>query len=153
MAKRDVQDPLQMWREWVDGAERQWNSVLTEFMGTEQFGQASGRMMEAFLGMQASLNEATQRYFSALNLPTRTDVLSIAERLTGIEDRLSDIERRLATVASPAPAAGRRPRPKPKRTKKAPAKSTVAKSTVAKSTVAKSTAKKRAAKKRAARPR
>lgn len=119
MAKRDGQDPMQMWREWMDGAERQWNSVLTEFMGTEQFGQASGRMMEAFLGMQSSMNEATQRYFSALNLPTRTDILSIAERLTGIEDRLSDIERSLGAVASPA--AGRAPRSKPKRTKKAPA--------------------------------
>ena len=125
MAKRDVQDPVQMWREWMDGAERQWNSVLTEFMGTEQFGQASGRMMEAFLGMQSSMNEATQRYFSALNLPTRTDILSIAERLTGIEDRLSDIERSLGAAASPA--AGRTPRPRPKRTKKATGKSTAAK--------------------------
>jgi len=130
-----------MWREWVDGAERQWNSALNEFMGTEQFGQASGKMMEAFLGMQASMNEATQRYLSALNLPTRNDVLSIAERLTGIEDRLSDIDRRLTSVAPSAPGPSRPPRPKPKRTKKAPGK-TVTKKVASKKRAAKAKAKK-----------
>ena len=44
--KNDTPDPMQMWRQWVDQSERQWNSVLNEFMSTEQFGEASSKMME-----------------------------------------------------------------------------------------------------------
>ena len=126
MAKKDsstgTPDPLQMWREWVDQAERNWNQVLGEVMGSEQFGQAQGRMMEAMLGLQTSMNEATQRYFAALNLPSRTDVLAVGERLSGIEARLGEIERLLAASAQGATKSAATQRPKPKRTKKAPPK-------------------------------
>lgn len=115
-------DPLQMWREWVDQAERQWNQVLGEAMGSEQFGQLQGRMMEALMGLQTSMNEATQRYFAALNLPSRTDILALGERLLAIEDRLSDIDRSLAAAGRSSTKSAATSRPKPKRTKKAPAK-------------------------------
>ena len=90
-------------------------------MGSEQYGQMSGRMMEAFLSMQTSMNEATQRYLSALNLPTRTDLLALGDRLGSIEAGMVELHRKLDAlnpVSKPA-ASGR---PKPKRTKKAPAK-------------------------------
>jgi len=80
----EIPDPLQMWREWVDQAERRWNTVLNEMMASEPFSQASGRMMEALLGLQSSMNEATQRYFSALNLPTRSDLVTVAGRASAI---------------------------------------------------------------------
>ena len=115
--KASIPDPLEAWRLWVDQAERRWNSTFNELMGTEQFSQVSGRMMEAWLAMQSSMNEATQRYFSALNLPTRTDVLSIADRLSSIDRRLDDLERRLDTIGATAPS--KSARPKPRRTKKA----------------------------------
>ena len=122
-SQSSVPDPLQAWREWVDQAERQWNSVLNEFMGSEQFGEASGRMMEAFLGFQSSMNEATQRYLSALNLPTRTDLLSLGDRLATIETCLVELDRKLDALSPQAATPrSRAPRPKPKRTKKAPAK-------------------------------
>ena len=121
MAKNDpIADPIQLWREWVDQTERQWNSVLNEIMGTDQFGQASGRMMEVFLAMQASMNEATQRYFSALNLPTRSDLQEISDRLSGVEAMLHELSERLE--AQQAPSAPPAARPRPKRTKKAPRK-------------------------------
>jgi polyhydroxyalkanoic acid synthase PhaR subunit len=115
-------DPLQMWREWVDQAERQWNQVLGEVMGSEQFGLAQGRVMEAMLGLQTSMNEATQRYFAALNLPSRTDILALGERLTAIESRLGDIERHITTTGAAATKKPATRRPQPKRTKKAPPK-------------------------------
>lgn len=121
--KNDTPDPMQMWREWVDQSERQWNSVLNELMSTEQFGQASSKMMEAFLGMQSTMNEATQRYFSALNLPTRTDVLSLGDRLASIERTLGELSSKLEALQPAGSATKAVPsRPRPKRTKKAPAK-------------------------------
>ncbi len=123
MAKKgDTPDPMQMWREWVDQSERQWNTVLNEFMSTEEFGQASSKMMEAFLGMQSSMSEATQRYFSALNLPTRSDVLSLGDRLAAIERTLAELSSRLEAVQPAGSTTRKAPsRPRPRRTKKAPA--------------------------------
>jgi len=115
-------DPLAMWRDWLSQSERQWNQFLNEAMATDQFSQAMGRSMDVFLNTQKSLNEAMGRYFSALNMPTRTDVLSLGNRLDNIEQRLASIEEALAIAlrgsASPAPGSSSAPAQKPARTKK-----------------------------------
>jgi hypothetical protein len=77
--------------------------------------------------MQKSMNEVMGRYFVALNVPTRNDVLSLGNRLTEIETRLLSIEdavRAIKTietnggtpVAEPAAVAT----PRPARTRKPP---------------------------------
>jgi hypothetical protein len=82
-----------------------------------------GRMMDVYLNMQKSMNEAMGRYFSAMNLPTRTDVLGLGNRLSEIEDRLAAIERAVAKLAPGEGAAvAKEPGAKPPRTKKPPSK-------------------------------
>ncbi|MBI2766276.1 MAG: hypothetical protein HYX53_10245 [Chloroflexi bacterium] len=119
-----VSDPFAMWRDWVANSERQWNGFLNEAMATDQFSQTMGRIMDVYLNMQKSMNDVMGRYFSALNMPTRTDVLALGNRLTAIDDRLTVIEGLLAAIT--APEAGRNshikaeanPAPRPPRTKK-----------------------------------
>jgi hypothetical protein len=68
--------------------------------------------------MQKNMNEVMGRYLQLVNVPTRSDVLSLGERITALEDRLIRIEGLLqkasAATASkaetPAPAASRPPR-------------------------------------------
>jgi hypothetical protein len=112
-----------MWREWVSQSERQWNTFLNQVMGTDQYTQQMSQMMDTYLGMQKSFGEAMGRYLSTMNVATRTDVLSLGERLAAIEDRLRNIEMgarspeaRVATGVISAPSV-----PRPPRTKK-PAK-------------------------------
>ena len=113
-------DPFQLWRSWLDESERQWNSVLNEWMSSDEFGQVSGKVMEGMLALQASFNQATQRYFSLINLPTRTDLLSMSERLSGIEERLARIEASLEGLAVAKGSTTRgSSRSRPPRTKKA----------------------------------
>ena len=92
MAEATTPDPFAMWRDWLSNSERQWNSFLNQAMSTDEFGQAMGRMMDVYLGAQKNMNEVMGRYFTALNMPTRTDVLSLANRLSEIEERLGSIE-------------------------------------------------------------
>ena len=115
-------DPFAMWRDWLSQSERQWNSFLNEAMSTDEFSQAMARMMDVSLNMQKNMNDVMGRYFTAMNLPTRTDVLSLGNRLTEIEDRLGTIE---SSVGALVPAAARpggpsetAALPKPPRTKK-----------------------------------
>lgn len=114
-------DPFQLWRDWLSQSERQWNEYFNNMMSTDEYGQAMGRMMDTYLTAQRNMSEAMGRYFTALNMPTRTDVLTLGNRLTDIEDRLAGIETALTKLA-PAPAQAKAvSRPKPARTKKPPA--------------------------------
>ena len=115
-------DPFAMWRDWVANSERQWNSFLNNAMATDEFSQTMGRMMDLYLNVQKNMNEVMGRYLQTINVPTRNDILALGERLSQIEDRLSNIENslRAATVAAArtAPANGAPEVKKPARTKK-----------------------------------
>ena len=91
-------DPFAMWREWVTKSEHQMNAMLNEMMGTEEFARASGSWVEAMTMFQQTMNENAQRYFQMVNVPTRTDISELAERLAAVEERLQRIEALLATA-------------------------------------------------------
>jgi len=88
-----------MWREWVGQSERQWNAFLNQTMASDQYGQSLGRFMELYVTMQKGMSEAMGRTLTALNLPTRTDILALGDRLAAIEERLATIETRLERLA------------------------------------------------------
>jgi polyhydroxyalkanoic acid synthase PhaR subunit len=119
LADQATADPFAMWRDWVSQSERQWNAFLNNAMSTDEFSQSMGRMMDVYLGMQKNMNETMGRYFSALNIPSRSDILSLGDRLGGIEDRLTSIESALAGLKAAKPAsAAEFPAPRPPRTRK-----------------------------------
>ena len=104
MAQGTQADPFEMWRDWMANSERQWNGFLNNAMATDQFTQSMGQFMDVYLNMQKSMNEVMGRYLSALNLPTRNDILALGERLSAIEDHLGTIESDLGAMKSPAAA-------------------------------------------------
>jgi hypothetical protein len=57
--------------------------------------------MQMYVAMQKTLADTMGRYVTALNLPARTDVLALGDRLAAIEDRLAGIELRLARLGHP----------------------------------------------------
>lgn len=110
-------DPFALWRDWVTQSEHQMNKAFNEMMGTEQFARASGSWVEAMTMFQQTMSESSQRYLQLANMPTRTDVTEVAERLTAVEERLLRIESLLAAAVgrkdvqglAPQPARTRRP--------------------------------------------
>jgi polyhydroxyalkanoic acid synthase PhaR subunit len=102
-----IPDPAAAWRSWISQSEQQWNALLNQAMGSDQYSQWMGRMMETYVMMQKNMAESMSRYLGALNMPTRTDILTLGDRLAMIEDRLAGIERMLtAAGTSAAPADG-----------------------------------------------
>ncbi|SRR5579871_1007304 len=83
------QDLLGPWRQMAEQAEQQWNQIFNQMMGTEQFASMMGRYMEGYLAFQQSLARNVERYMQSLNLPTRTDITALGERLAAIEAQLS----------------------------------------------------------------
>ncbi len=81
-------DPLTLWREWAQQAEEQWNQALNQIMGSEAFASTMGRSMEVMLALQSRLAQQFEATLKAWNLPTRSDLVAIAERLAEVEERL-----------------------------------------------------------------
>jgi hypothetical protein len=94
MAERSTHIPtpadfLGPWKQMAEQAEQQWNQYFNQVMGTDAFATAMGRYMEGYLAFQQSLAQNVERSMQALNLPTRSDITAIAERLAAIEGLLS----------------------------------------------------------------
>lgn len=95
-APREPVDPLALWRDWLVQSERQWNALLNELMSSDQFSESMGRMMDLYISFQKSVNESLGRLLTGLNVPTRSDLVDVGERLAAVEDRLARIESLLA---------------------------------------------------------
>ncbi len=123
-------NPVALWRDWFVKSEKAWSQALTEMMGDEKFSKGMGRYMQEALHTHRMFSEGMSQYLANLNLPSRSDVLDISDRLGQIEDTLAAIqvelrEQRIQIARTTAPHAGDSPsnsaRPaKPARTKRPP---------------------------------
>jgi len=95
-------EAMQLWRNWLTETERQWNSFFSEVMGRDSFGRVAGTYMEAYSVVQRALNQGMERYLNTFNLPTRSDVVELGERLHNIEERLGSLEANLNNLAAAA---------------------------------------------------
>jgi hypothetical protein len=118
--RNNPSDPVASWREWMSQSENRLNALFNEVMATDGYGRVMGGLTKVFVSMQKSMSEGMERYFTALSLPTRSDVINLGERLSMIESRLLSIENSLAKIAGPDSRAGesRAVVPRPPRTKK-----------------------------------
>ena len=111
-------DPAAAFRELVSQWEKGINEVANRTMNSEEFTRAMNKATTASTTMQQQLGELIGRYLSSLNLPTRTEMIGIGERLQAIETSLhrltTQLEKLAGSTASGGPAGG------PPRTKRAP---------------------------------
>ena len=111
-------DPMAFFRQMVS----QWEKVTNEFGGTvvssSEFAQGMQGMTTASLTVQQAVSEATGKALTAANMPTRSDMIVLGERLGAVEAQLIRIETLLTKTAIGValPPAG------PKRTRKPPPK-------------------------------
>jgi polyhydroxyalkanoic acid synthase PhaR subunit len=107
-----------MWSEWLTQSERQWNTFFNETMNTDQFSQSLGGMMDFYIAMQKGFSDQMARYLATVNMPSRTDILAVNDRLLDIENRLAAIEARLTSMGAATNTADATRRPA--RTRKLP---------------------------------
>jgi polyhydroxyalkanoic acid synthase PhaR subunit len=93
---------MELWRNWLTETERQWNSFFNEVMGRDSFGRVAGSYMEFYSVIQRALNQGMERYLNTFNLPTRSDIVELGERLHNIEERLTTLEANLNNLAAAA---------------------------------------------------
>ena len=115
-------DPVAIWQNMIGEMEKGFNSFANRAMATPEFSKVVNQVGGVSAGAQKQLGEMMEKYLLTMNLPSRAQMVDMAERLQSIEGQLSEIKTLLQQVHnnSGAPAGGYPAAPKPPRTKRPP---------------------------------
>lgn len=118
-------DPLRLMRDWFVQSEKMWSDAMSEMMADERVAKTSGRFMQEALHTQRMFSESMGQYLSNINMPSRTDILDLKDRVSQMEDSLNQVLVELRALRAEKAAGEDEPAPrkKPARTRKAPKKS------------------------------
>jgi hypothetical protein len=107
-------DPMEPWRGMRDVYLDAWAKTMVEMVNSEAYAQANGAMLDTYLSVSTPFREAIEKAMlktlEQLAMPTRADIVSIAERMTNIEMRLDDLDAKLDQLISRS-AGATRPQP------------------------------------------
>ena len=110
------QDPFEGWRALRDEAMQAWGKAMVQTVSSEAYAQASGAMLDAYLTGAGPVRDAAEKAMTLVlqqsNMPTRADVIGIAQRLTHVEMRLDDLDAKLDKVLQQLPVQERPARKK-----------------------------------------
>jgi hypothetical protein len=92
-------DPMEPFRGMRDAYLDAWAKSMVEMVNTDAYAQATGAMLDSYLTVSTPFREALEKAMlktlEQLAMPSRADVVSIAERMTNIEMRLDDLDAKL----------------------------------------------------------
>ena len=91
-------DPYEMWRQFYDANERAWSGALEQAMGTPEFGESSGKLLEAMLAAQKAARDGMRTYLETINVPTREDIARLGELVVGLEEKIDQVVDRLDSI-------------------------------------------------------
>jgi hypothetical protein len=95
-------DPFGTLRSMRDANLETWSKMMIDLVNSEAYGQATSQWLDAYLTMsqpfQHIIEKTMTQVLVGLNMPARTDVTSLAERLTNIEMRLDDLDAKLDDI-------------------------------------------------------
>jgi polyhydroxyalkanoic acid synthase PhaR subunit len=91
-------DAFAVWRQLYDANEKAWNAALEQSMGTSEFGESSGRLLETMLAAQKSVRDNMRAYLETMNVPTREDIARLGELVIGLEEKSDQIADRLEAL-------------------------------------------------------
>ena len=99
MAQPPSLDPFALWRDLVSQMEKGANQFADPALKSDEFAKVANKVLSASVAGKALKLEMMNRYFGALNLPTRTDIDALSDRLQAIEDRLIGMSATLDRLA------------------------------------------------------
>jgi seryl-tRNA synthetase len=109
---RSLFDPLGIMdnlRQVRDAQLEAWSKIMIDIVSSDAYAQATGRALAESLAVSQPARQALERSMTttleALNMPSRTEVISIAERLVNVEMRLDDLDAKLTAYQKALPAA------------------------------------------------
>jgi hypothetical protein len=111
-------DPIASWREMRDNYLEAWAKAMIGVVNTEAYAKSTGTMLDSVLAISAPMRETMHdvmtQALASLSMPSRGEIVSLAERMTQVEMRLDDMDAKLDRIEAmlSRPAEPRRTRKK-----------------------------------------
>jgi len=112
-------DPGEAFRNLVTEWERGFDKLANNLMGTEGYSRSMNQLQDLQLSARRMFQDFMTQNLTVANMPTRDDVVRVAEAVQDLDRRLERIEQILATMTNYSPDPVRRTAGPP-RTKKPP---------------------------------
>jgi hypothetical protein len=114
-------DPVALWQNMIGEMEKGFNAFANQAMASPEFSKVVNQVGGVSAGAQKQLGDLMEKYLVSMNLPSRAQMVGMAERLQTIEGQLNEIKALLHQVSnSPGATGGHAAAPKPPRTRRPP---------------------------------
>ena len=115
-------DPAAIWQNMMGEMEKGSNSFANQAMASPEFSKVMNQVGGVTANAQKQLGEMMEKYLVSMNLPSRAQMVSMAERLQSIEGQLNEIKVMIGQLsrASGVNAVGSPSAQMPPRTKRPP---------------------------------
>lgn len=91
-------DPAAIWQAMLGEMEKGFNSFANQAMTSPEFSKVMNQVGGVSAGAQKQLGELMEKYLLAMNLPSRAQMVGMAERIQAIEGQLNEIKAMLHQV-------------------------------------------------------
>jgi polyhydroxyalkanoic acid synthase PhaR subunit len=89
-------DPFGFWKTSREATLEAWSKLMIDMVNSEDYARSTGMMLDQYLAASQPLQDTVQKAMTGalayLNMPTRAEVISLAEQLVNIETRLDDLD-------------------------------------------------------------
>jgi len=93
---------LKNWKSMRDTSMESWSKMMIDMVNSDEYSQATGQWLDTYLTMSQPMKRIIDmtmtQVLTASNMPMRSDVTSLAERLTNIEMRMDDQDAKLDDI-------------------------------------------------------
>jgi hypothetical protein len=93
---------LKNWKSMRDTSLENWSKMMIDMVNSDEYSRTTGQWLDTYLTLSQPFRRLIDimmtQVLTALNMPMRTDVTSLAERLTNIETRLDDQDAKLDDI-------------------------------------------------------
>ena len=93
---------LKSWQTMRDASLESWSKMMIDLVSSEAYSRATSQWLDTYLTvsqpLQRMLDTTMTQVLTRLNMPMRSDVTSLAERLTNVEMRLDDLDAKLDDI-------------------------------------------------------
>lgn len=114
-------DPVALWQTMIGEMEKGFNAFANQTMTSPEFSKAMNQAGGASAGAQKQFGDFMEKYLLNMNLPSRAQMIGMAERLQSIETQLNEIKVMLQQMNAGNAPSGYVGAPRPPRTKRPPA--------------------------------
>jgi len=85
-------DPVAVWQKMIGEMEKGFNAFANQAMASPEFSKVVNQVGGVSAGAQKQLGDMMEKYLVSMNMPSRAQMIGMAERLQSMEGQLSEIK-------------------------------------------------------------